>query len=94
MPNLWLYHLLHHQHKQLCGWVASVGDGLEGEKQMNIPNCNLSNQENFIAFSVDGLEIYRLTAPGQVSWDDIIVIILQPGGLWDMAGFEGEYIYK
>ena len=35
-----------------------------------------------IAFLFDGVETYRLTAPGQ------------PGGLWDMAGFQGDNIYK
>jgi len=38
--------------------------------------------ENYIAFTFDGVESYRLTAPGQ------------PGGLFDMAGFEGENIYS
>jgi len=39
-------------------------------------------KETYIAFLFDGVETYRLTAPGQ------------PGGLWDMAGFQGENIYQ
>merc|ERR1719153_175570 len=38
--------------------------------------------EDYMAFSIDGEETYRLTAPGQ------------PGGLFDFAGFEGENIYS
>merc|ERR1712142_946276 len=37
---------------------------------------------DYIAFSIDGEETYRLTAPGE------------PGGLFDFAGFEGENIYS
>jgi len=39
-------------------------------------------REDYMAFTFDGVETYRLTAPGQ------------PGGLWDMAGFHGDNIYK
>jgi len=38
--------------------------------------------ENFLAFSVDGEEIYRLEAPGP------------NGGLFDLAGLDGDNIYK
>ena len=38
--------------------------------------------ENHIAFSIDGEETYRLTAPGE------------PGGLFGFAGFEGNNIYS
>merc|ERR1712215_330697 len=34
-----------------------------------------------LAYMIDGEEVYRLTAPGP------------PGGLWDLAGFEGDNIY-
>jgi len=37
--------------------------------------------ENFAAYSIDGEEIYRLTAPGP------------PGGLYDYAGFDGDNIW-
>jgi len=39
-------------------------------------------KEDYIAFTFDGVESYRLTAPGP------------PGGLFDMAGFNGENIYR
>merc|ERR1712126_723019 len=37
--------------------------------------------ENYLAYLIDGEEIYRLTAPGA------------PGGLFEYAGFKGHNIY-